>query len=52
MQEPLDPLATGLLIICAGKETKNIAHYQAQEKEYVGTIVLEKPPSLLIWKEK
>jgi len=38
----LDPLATGLLIICAGKETKNIAHYQAQEKEYVGTIVLGK----------
>lgn len=38
----LDPLATGLLIICAGKETKNIEHYQAQEKEYEGSFVLGK----------
>ena len=29
----LDPLATGLLIICTGKETKNIATYQGQIKE-------------------
>ncbi len=36
----LDPLATGLLIICTGKETKNITTYQAQEKEYTGTITL------------
>lgn len=36
----LDPLATGLLIICTGKETKNIESYQAQEKEYTGTITL------------
>ena len=36
----LDPLATGLLIICTGKETKNIDSYQAQEKEYTGTISL------------
>lgn len=36
----LDPLATGLLIICTGKETKNIAHYQGQEKEYTGEITL------------
>ncbi len=36
----LDPLATGLLIICTGKETKNIEHYQAEEKEYTGTFVL------------
>lgn len=36
----LDPLATGLLIICTGKETKNISTYQAQEKEYTGTITL------------
>ena len=36
----LDPLATGLLIICTGKETKNIDSYQAQEKEYTGTITL------------
>lgn len=38
----LDPLATGLLIICAGKETKNIEQYQAQKKEYSGTFVLGK----------
>ncbi len=36
----LDPLATGLLIICTGKETKNIDRYQAEEKEYTGTFVL------------
>lgn len=36
----LDPLATGLLIICTGKQTKNIDSYQAQEKEYTGTIVV------------
>ncbi|MBD3627273.1 tRNA pseudouridine(55) synthase TruB [Cyclobacterium sp.] len=38
----LDPLATGLLIICAGKETKNIEKYQAREKEYEGSFVLGK----------
>lgn len=36
----LDPLATGLLIICIGKETKNIDQYMATEKEYTGTIFL------------
>lgn len=36
----LDPLATGLLIICAGKETKNINEYQGLIKEYTGTITL------------
>lgn len=36
----LDPLATGLLIICTGKETKNIEKYQAQEKEYTGTFYI------------
>jgi tRNA pseudouridine55 synthase len=36
----LDPLATGLLIICTGKMTKEIDSYQAQVKEYTGTIVL------------
>ncbi len=36
----LDPLATGLLIICTGKETKNIANYQGQLKEYTGTFTL------------
>jgi tRNA pseudouridine55 synthase len=36
----LDPLATGLLIICTGKMTKQIDTFQAQIKEYTGTIVL------------
>jgi tRNA pseudouridine55 synthase len=36
----LDPLATGLLILCTGKKTKLIESYQAQVKEYTGTIVL------------
>ncbi|MCY7356673.1 MAG: tRNA pseudouridine(55) synthase TruB [Rudanella sp.] len=36
----LDPLATGLLILCSGKRTKEIDQYQAQEKEYTGTLVL------------
>lgn len=36
----LDPLATGLLIICTGKQTKNINKYQAQVKTYTGTITL------------
>lgn len=36
----LDPLATGLLIVCTGKETKNINKYQAEEKEYTGTFFL------------
>ncbi|MBP7556876.1 MAG: tRNA pseudouridine(55) synthase, partial [Chitinophagaceae bacterium] len=34
----LDPLATGLLIICTGKFTKRINEYMAREKEYTGTI--------------
>jgi len=33
----LDPLATGLLIICTGKQTKQINTYQGQIKEYTGT---------------
>lgn len=36
----LDPLATGLLIICTGKFTKKIDTFQAQEKEYTGTLTL------------
>jgi len=36
----LDPLATGLLIICTGKFTKKINEYQGQEKEYTGEITL------------
>jgi len=34
----LDPLATGLLIVCTGKFTKQINLYMAQEKEYTGTV--------------
>lgn len=36
----LDPLATGLLIICTGKFTKRIQELQGQEKEYTGTFTL------------
>lgn len=36
----LDPLATGLLIICTGKLTKQIGSFQAEEKEYTGTFTL------------
>jgi tRNA pseudouridine55 synthase len=36
----LDPLATGLLIICTGKYTKRINEYMAQEKEYTGSFTL------------
>ncbi|MDP4656176.1 MAG: tRNA pseudouridine(55) synthase TruB [Algoriphagus sp.] len=36
----LDPLATGLLIVCSGKMTKQIEGYMGQEKEYTGTFVL------------
>lgn len=36
----LDPLATGLLIICVGKYTKRIEEYQSQEKEYSGSFTL------------
>jgi tRNA pseudouridine55 synthase len=36
----LDPLATGLLIVCTGKFTKKINEYMGQEKEYTGSITL------------
>ncbi len=36
----LDPLATGLLIVCTGKFTKRINEFMAQEKEYTGTFTL------------
>ncbi|MDO6744375.1 tRNA pseudouridine(55) synthase TruB [Tenacibaculum soleae] len=36
----LDPLATGLLVICTGKKTKTINEYQGQVKEYTGTITI------------
>jgi len=38
----LDPLATGLLIICVGKMTKRIEEFMGQEKEYQGKFVLGK----------
>jgi len=36
----LDPLATGLMIICTGKFTKRINEFMGQAKEYTGTIIL------------
>ena len=36
----LDPLATGILVICTGKMTKKINQFQAESKEYTGTITL------------
>lgn len=36
----LDPLATGLLIVCTGKYTKKINEYMGMEKEYTGSITL------------
>ncbi len=36
----LDPLATGLLIICTGKMTKSIENFQGLEKEYTGKFIL------------
>lgn len=36
----LDPLATGLLIICTGKKTKEIESYQGMDKVYVGSMVI------------
>ena len=36
----LDPLATGLLIVCTGRFTKKINEYMAQEKEYTGILTL------------
>lgn len=43
----LDPLATGLLILCTGKKTKDITKYQQAEKTYTGIILLgKKTPSM------
>lgn len=43
----LDPMATGLLIVCTGKKTKEIYKYQDQKKNYEGTITLGiKTPSM------
>ena len=36
----LDPLATGLLLVCTGKKTKSINTLQETEKEYTGTFLM------------
>lgn len=36
----LDPLATGLLVVCTGKFTKRLEGFQGEDKEYTGTITL------------
>ena len=36
----LDPLATGVMIICTGKATKQIEKFQYQKKEYIATLEL------------
>jgi len=36
----LDPLATGLLILCSGQQRKNVISFQGMEKEYTGTMYL------------
>lgn len=36
----LDPLASGLMIVCTGQMTKKIESYQGAEKEYTGTFLL------------
>jgi tRNA pseudouridine55 synthase len=38
----LDPLATGLLVVCTGRHTKTIEQIQNQPKEYIATITLGK----------
>jgi tRNA pseudouridine55 synthase len=38
----LDPLATGVLVLCTGRMTKSINQYMAQDKEYTGEIMLGK----------
>jgi tRNA pseudouridine55 synthase len=38
----LDPLATGLLVLCTGKLTKQLSTMQADDKEYTGTFILGK----------
>lgn len=38
----LDPLATGLLLVCTGRKTKSVSYYQGLEKVYTGEMVLGK----------
>ena len=44
----LDPLATGVMIVCTGKATKRIEEFQYHTKEYVAT-GRHRPPSLPAW---
>lgn len=48
----LDPLASGLLIICTGKKTKTIDSLQGLDKEYVATFKLGRLLQALILKQK
>ena len=48
----LDPLATGLLILCTGKSTKKIDEIQSQKKEYLAELKLGQLPHPLIWKQR
>ncbi len=36
----LDPLATGVMVVCTGKRTKDIEHFQYQTKEYIAEVKL------------
>lgn len=48
----LDPLATGVMIVCTGKATKRIDEFQFQTKEYIATLKLgETTPSFDLEKE-
>ena len=48
----LDPLATGLLIVCTGKKTKEISSYQEQRKKYTGILPFVKVRHQWIWQLK
>ena len=48
----LDPLATGLVIICIGKWTKEIERYMGQQKEYLARICLGATTLPSIWRQK
>ena len=48
----VDPLATGVMIICTGKATKRIEEFQYHTKEYIATIRLGAQHLLMIWKKK
>ena len=48
----LDPLATGLMVICTGKATKMVNNLIGLDKEYIATIYLGKTTPPLIWKPR